>query len=65
MWESGEVAVRDLLEARRMLLEARLMHANAVAERYIMLSDLVLCCGLGDFEALQMLENQPEPQKGK
>lgn len=65
MWESGEGAVRDLLDARRMLLEARLMHARAVAEQYEMLSDLVLCCGLGDFEALQMLETQTESTKGK
>ena len=65
MWESGEGATRDLLDARRMLLEARLMHARAIAEQYEMLSDLVLRCGLGDFEALQMLEAHLELQKGK
>jgi hypothetical protein len=31
------------------------MYARAVAEQYQMMSDLVLCCGLGDFEALQMI----------
>jgi len=65
MWESGEGATRDLLDARRMLLESRLMHARAMAEHYEMLADLVLCCGLGDFEALSMLETHPELQKGK
>ncbi len=65
MWESGEVSVRDILDAHRMLLEARLMYAHAVADQYEWLSDLVLCCGLGDFEALQMLETQTESQKGK
>jgi outer membrane protein TolC len=54
-WESGRGMFRDVLEARRMLIEARLMYARAVAEQYEMLSDLVLCCGQGDLEALKML----------
>jgi outer membrane protein TolC len=55
-WESGGGMFRDLLEARRMLLEARTMRIRATAEQYINLSELVLCCGLGDLEALTMLE---------
>jgi cobalt-zinc-cadmium efflux system outer membrane protein len=58
-WESNRATVRDLLDARRMLLEARLMQARAVSEQYQMLSDLVLCCGLGDLGALQMLGAEP------
>lgn len=54
-WETGRGMFRDLLDARRMLLDARLMIARAVSEQYQMLSELVLCCGLGDLEALQML----------
>ena len=54
MFESGGV-LRDVLDTRRMLLEGKLMYARAVAEQYEMLSELVLCCGLGDLEALQML----------
>jgi hypothetical protein len=46
----------DVLEARRMLLEARLMSTRAVAEQWQMLSELVLCCGLADMEALQMFD---------
>jgi hypothetical protein len=65
-WESNMNSVRDLLDARRMLLEARLMYSRAVAEQYQMMSELVLCCGLGDLNALQMLgvlpETAPEPQ---
>lgn len=57
-WESGRGMFRDVLEARRMLVEARLMFARAVGEQFQMLSDLVLCCGLGDLEALQMLEEK-------
>ncbi len=63
MYESGGL-LRDVLDARRMLLEGRLMQARAVAEQYEMLSELVLCCGLGDLEALQMLSAQPESQNG-
>lgn len=59
MFQSGGM-LRDVLDARRMLLEGRLMYARAVAEQYEMLSELVLCCGLGDLEALQMIGAQPD-----
>lgn len=58
-WESGNGMFLDVLEARRMLLEARLMSARAVAEQWQMLSELVLCCGVADLEALQMLNATP------
>jgi outer membrane protein TolC len=58
LWEGGRGNFRDLLDARRMLLEARLMQARAVAAQWQALSDLVLCCGLGDLEALLMLKDQ-------
>lgn len=58
-WESGNGMLLDVLEARRMLLEARLMSARAVAEQWQMLSELVLCCGVADLEALQMLNATP------
>jgi outer membrane protein TolC len=63
-WESGRGMFRDVLEARRMLIDARLMNARAVAEQYEMLSDLVLCCGLGDLEALKMLEDKLKADPG-
>jgi hypothetical protein len=44
-----------------MLLDARLVEARAVAEQYQMLSELVLCCGLADLEALEMIGAQPDP----
>ena len=59
-WEANQVSFRDVLNARRMLLEARLMHVRAVAEQYQMMSELVLCCGLGDLGALEMIGAQPE-----
>lgn len=58
-WESGRGMFRDMLEARRTVLESRLMQARAVAEQYESLSELVLCCGLGDLEALQMIGAAP------
>ena len=61
-WEAGRGMFRDVLDARRMLLDARLMFARAVTEQYQMMSELVLCCGLGDLEALQMLGAEPESQ---
>ena len=64
-WESGRGSFRDVLDARRMLLEGRLMYARAVSEQYQMLSELVLCCGLGDLEALQMIGAVPEVENEK
>ena len=64
-WETGRGMFRDMLDARRMLLDGRLMHVRAVSEQYQMLSDLVLCCGLGDLEALQMIGVTPEDKNGE
>lgn len=61
-WESGRGMLRDVLEAHRMLVEGRLMYLRSLTEQYEMLTDLVLCCGLGDLEALQMLNAQPGAQ---
>ena len=61
-WEANRGSIRDLLDARRMLLEARLAYVRAVATQYEMLSDLVLCCGLGNLSALQMIAAEPETQ---
>jgi outer membrane protein, heavy metal efflux system len=59
-WETGRRTLREVLETRRMLLNARLMFARAVADQYEMMAELVLCCGLGDFESLQMIGAQLE-----
>lgn len=58
-WAANRGMFLDVMEARRMVLEARLMEARAVAEQYDQLSELVLCCGLGDLEALSMIGAQP------
>lgn len=54
-WIAGRGMFLETMEARRMLNEAGLMHARAVARQYEALSELVLCCGLGDLESLEML----------
>jgi outer membrane protein TolC len=61
-WAANRNSFRDVLDARRMLLDGRLMYSRALAEQYQMLSELVLCCGLGDLEALQMIGATPEAQ---
>jgi outer membrane protein TolC len=59
-WIADRGLFLDILDARRMLLEARLLEARAVAEQYDQLSELVLCCGLGDLTALDMITTGPE-----
>ena len=59
-WEAGRGGLRDVLDARRMLLDAELMEARAVTEQYQAMAELVLCCGLGDLEALQMIGVLPD-----
>jgi len=59
-WQAGQNSFREVLDTHRMLLEARLMFVRAVAEQYQMLSELVLCCGLGDLNALSMIGADPE-----
>jgi outer membrane protein, heavy metal efflux system len=60
-WTANRGLFLDVLDARRLLLEARLMQARAVAEQYDRLYELVLCCGIGDLAALEMLEMDTEP----
>jgi len=58
-WLGGRGLFNDIMEARRMALEGRVMETRAVAEQWQLMSELVLCCGLADLEALQMLGLEP------
>lgn len=58
-WEANRGSLREVLDAHRMVLDARLMLARGTAEQWRMLSDLTLCCGLGNLEALLMLKPTP------
>ncbi len=65
-WLANRAMFLDVMEARRLVLEARLTYARAVSEQYQLLSELVLCCGLGDLEALaKVADTTPEPEATK
>lgn len=51
-WIANRGMFNDVMESRRALLEARLMRTRAIAEQHRALAELILCCGLGDLEAL-------------
>jgi len=52
-WSGGRGMMNDVLEARRMLVEARLMQARATAEQWSRLSDLAYVCGVPGVPELQ------------
>jgi outer membrane protein TolC len=60
-WRAGREGLREVIELRRMLVEARTMRARAIAEQYIAQYDLILCCGLADIEALEQLRGREQP----
>jgi outer membrane protein TolC len=58
-WQANTGPLRDVLETRRALLEAELARAKAIATQHQAMAELILCCGLGDFEALELLTREP------
>lgn len=58
-WTTGNGLLREVLDARRLLIESQEMYFKAVAEQWISLSELVLCCGLGDLDALFNVDLTP------
>lgn len=64
-WMAGTGMFLDVMEARRMFLEAQAMLARAISEQYQMMSELVLSCGLSDLEALEMLGAGQTPAESK
>src|SRR2546427_704568 len=57
-WEPGRGAFRDVLDARRMLLESELLSARAAAEEHQMLAEMLFWTGLQSLEALTPLANE-------
>jgi outer membrane protein TolC len=51
-WAANRGIFNDVMEARRMLLEAQWMHARAISEQHQLLADLALLCGVNDIAAL-------------
>ncbi|MCI0537672.1 MAG: TolC family protein [Verrucomicrobiales bacterium] len=58
-WEAGRGAFRDVLDARRMLLESELLSARATAEEHELLAEMLLWTGLENLEALTPLAAEP------
>jgi outer membrane protein TolC len=58
-WQAGRGAFRDVLDARRMLLESELMSARANAAEHQMLAEMLLWTGLENLEVLIGLANEP------
>jgi hypothetical protein len=61
-WLNNRGLLRDLLEVRRMLVEARTMEARAIADQHAMLAELVLHCGLDELH--DRFRDAAVPQKG-
>lgn len=55
-WRAGREALRDVMDAGRMLAEARAMRARAIAEQYSALYELILCCGIADISMLEAID---------
>ena len=49
-WLNNRATLRDVLETRRMLLDAQTTEARAIAEQHQMLADLSLHCGMPDLQ---------------
>jgi outer membrane protein TolC len=62
-WTANKGMFNDVLDARRMVLDAQLTGARAVAEQYSMMAELTLCCGLGNLSALEMLGPNLKPEE--
>jgi outer membrane protein TolC len=64
-WQAGQTPFREVLETHRALLEAQLTLDRSIANQYQGLSELALCCGLGDLSALPMIGAEPESTPDK
>jgi outer membrane protein TolC len=58
-WETGHGMFRDVLDARRLLLDSELTAARASSEQNERLAELLLWTGLESVEALAPLANEP------
>jgi outer membrane protein TolC len=61
-WTTGRGGFLDLLEARRLLNDARADRLRALVEQHLMIAELTTCCGVGEVDALLMLaDDAPSP----
>ena len=64
-WLNGRGSLRDVLDARRMLIEAQTAQARAVAEHHSFLAELSLHCGIEFIRDLSNGTNAIAPMEGK
>src|SRR6185503_8161723 len=58
-WLNNRGTLRDVLDTRRMWIEARAVEARALAEQHALLAELSLHCGVEDLN--QLAAKQPAP----
>jgi outer membrane protein TolC len=64
-WVNNRGTLRDVLDARRLLLEARAAEARAVAEQRSLVADLSLHCGLDELSPAQGAATTNAPSNGR
>lgn len=64
-WHNGRGTLRDVLDARRALLDAQLAEARALAEHHSFLAELSLHCGIEVINDFTVGTNSVAPAKGK
>ena len=64
-WLNGRGTLRDVLDARRALLDAQLAEARALAEHHSFLAELSLHCGIEVINDFTAGTNSVAPAKGK
>lgn len=63
-WLNNRGMLRDVLETRRMFIEARTMEARALAEQHAMLAELSMHCGVEDLNQLAAKQAAPNVPPG-
>ena len=64
-WLNNRGSLRDVLEARRMLIEARIAESRALAEHHSFLAELSLHCGIDVINDAASVTKSIAPEKGK
>lgn len=62
-WESGKGMYRDVIDSRRMLVEAQMAYARATTEQHRLLVNLALCCGIPSLKELERFTLPPQKEK--
>lgn len=58
-WTAGRGPFRDVLDARRLMLEGEMTEARAIADQHFLMAELALSCGLDEFASFTTAPAQP------